>query len=170
MLVKLRRNWFGPDGRQYRTMDGLAELPETYTYPSAGRHDLAGKTVNMETLLPSDAEIVSGKGTLPEASKPKLPGFGAKPAHEQVLDQIPGAAPIHQIRPVSDGPITREPLSEDRTVVVGEDGKLVAREPAKPADPREADHTADPKNKVTAADLKRGEAVAAKVKDAKLDL
>lgn len=80
MLVKLARNWFAPDGVRYRTRDGLAEIPE-----------------ELRDKLPSDARIVSETGTLPSDGPKPIPGFGAKPVHEQTLDLIPGAAPTHQM-------------------------------------------------------------------------
>lgn len=82
MLVKLRRNWFAPNGIRYRTRDGLAEIPE-----------------DMEKLLPSDAVILSKKDTLPLKGELKQPGFGLKPEHEQVLDLIPYAGPSHIATP-----------------------------------------------------------------------
>lgn len=80
MLVKLARNWFAPDGTRYRSRMGLVEIPE-----------------GMKDALPTDALIMSPGGTLPSPAPKPQPGFGAKPKHEQVLDQIPYAAPTHQI-------------------------------------------------------------------------
>lgn len=80
MLVKLRRNWFGPDGVQYRAGQGLAEIGD-----------------DLKDELPTDAVIVSEDGTLPSRGTPTIPGYGGKPQHEQVLDLIPGAAPTHLI-------------------------------------------------------------------------
>lgn len=89
MLVKLKRDWFGPGGTLYRTDQGLAELDEKL------RHE-----------LPSDAVIVEYKATggLPSKGPRPLPGFGAKPLHEQVLDQIPYAAPLHMQTPAGEMP------------------------------------------------------------------
>lgn len=81
MLVRLRRNWFGPDGIQYRATQGLAEI-----------------SADLRDELPSDAVIVSEDGTLPSRGTPTIPGFGGKPQHEQVLDLIPYAAPTHLLR------------------------------------------------------------------------
>lgn len=85
MLVRLRRNWFGPDGIQYRAGRGLAEISAAF-----------------KDALPSDAVVVSEDGTLPSAGTPTIPGFGGKPQHEQVLDLIPYAAPTHLIRAAAD--------------------------------------------------------------------
>lgn len=81
MLVQLKRNWFAPNGMLYETRNGLAEVPDDF-----------------KDVLPKDAIVISAKGGLPfDTGKPKLPGFGAKPAHELVLDEVMGAAPTHQI-------------------------------------------------------------------------
>lgn len=77
MLVKFKRNWFGPDGKTYK---GLDEVPNDYA-----------------NQLPTDAIVMSDDGTLPSNSVPVKAGFGAKPEFEQVLDQIPYAAPTHMI-------------------------------------------------------------------------
>lgn len=79
-IVKFKRNWFGPDGKTYV---GLAEVPNQFIDP--------------ERQIPSDAIVMSDDGSLPSDGVPIKPGFGAKPEHEQVLDQIPGAAPTHMI-------------------------------------------------------------------------
>lgn len=80
MLVRLRRNWFGPNGVQYRAGQGLAEIGD-----------------DLKDELPTDAVIVSEDGTLPSRGTPTIPGFGGKPQHEQMLDMIRFAAPTHLI-------------------------------------------------------------------------
>lgn len=88
MLVKFRRKWFGPDGKLYGENGALlCEVPD-----------------GLRSELPSDAIVMSEDGTLPSDAVPAMPGFGAKPAQEQILDQIPGAAPTHQIGVISANP------------------------------------------------------------------
>lgn len=77
-LVKFKRNWFGPDGKTY---SGLSEVGNDMIYPNR--------------QIPSDAVVMSDDGTLPSDAVPIKAGFGAKPEYEQVLDQIPFAAPLH---------------------------------------------------------------------------
>lgn len=111
MLVQFKRNWFDPAGRQFRTQDGIADVPESYSFPDSAAYP-GGATVPTRELLPKDARVV-GDLPLPDASKPKLPGFGAKPMHEQVLDQIPGAAPLHQFTPAGQNLAPAEEPSEE---------------------------------------------------------
>lgn len=93
MLVKLKRNWFGPNGVRYRVRDGLVEVSS-----DALPH------------LPSDAEIWASKGSLPDKGTPVMPGYGGKPLHEQALDMVPGAAPVHQIVAARNAPaVVRSP-------------------------------------------------------------
>lgn len=81
MLVRFKRNWFGPDGVRYRTRDGLAEVPE-----------------GLRDQLPKDAEIIEDKAfaELPQKSLSPQPGYGAVPEWEQKLADL-GAAPTHVI-------------------------------------------------------------------------
>lgn len=79
-LVRLRRDWFAPNGVRYLVREGLADVPDEWVDAK---------------LLPPDSEVINAD--LPTVSKPKLPGFGAKPMHELALDEIAGAAPTHQI-------------------------------------------------------------------------
>lgn len=120
MLVRLRRNWFGPDGIQYRATQGLAEISEEF------RDD-----------LPTDAVVVSDDGSLPSRGTPTIPGFGGKPQHEQVLDLIPGAAPTHMIlaaageMPNADGlnpPKAPPPTPEEAEKVREEEAKKLRAE------------------------------------------
>lgn len=105
MLVRLRRDWFAPGGVRYKVRNGLVEVPE-----------------DMRAFLPSDAEVVSSVGTLPDRESAAVPGFGAKPAHEQALDQVAGAAPTHLIEAM--------PLRSGEPRTPGELGRL-ANEQAK---------------------------------------
>lgn len=77
MLVKFKRDFFGPDGVLY----------------SKGTQEYNGEV----DKLPSDALVVSESGTLPVHSNTPKAGFGAKPLEEQVLDLIPGAGETHLI-------------------------------------------------------------------------
>lgn len=77
MLIKLQRGWFSPDGVLYQK--GVIEF----------NGDVS--------TLPSDALIVSEKGTFPVRENTPKAGFGAKPLEEQVLDLIPGAGKTHQL-------------------------------------------------------------------------
>lgn len=86
MLVKFKRPFFGPDANLYPA--ALVEVPSDWS-----------------DALPKDAVILSGDATLPSPSvKPKA-GFGAKPENEQVLDNIPFAAPTHQIARLTGDPM-----------------------------------------------------------------
>lgn len=91
MLVKFKRNWFGPDGKTYK---GLDEVPNDYA-----------------DQLPTDAIVMSDDGTLPSNAVPVKAGFGAKPEFEQVLDQIPYAAPTHMISHATGGEGIHPPKS-----------------------------------------------------------
>ena len=35
MLVRFKRNWFGPNGVHYKTRDGLAEVPDEFALAEA---------------------------------------------------------------------------------------------------------------------------------------
>lgn len=88
-LVRLKRNWFGPNAVRYRSRDGLIQIPD-----------------ELVPLVPSDAEVYDDNGkSLPSKSLEPLPGFGAKPLHELNLDLIPGGAPVHLAKvATSEGP------------------------------------------------------------------
>ncbi len=75
-LLKLKRNWFGPNGVRYKARDGLVEVPK-----------------EIADLAPSDAVRYDTDASLPTRSLEPLPGFGAKPLNELNMDLIPGAAP-----------------------------------------------------------------------------
>lgn len=80
MLVRFKRNWFGPDGVRYKTRDGLHEIAD-----------------GLRDQLPKDAEVVETKvKELPPKALAPQPGFGAIPDWEQKLADL-GAAPTHQI-------------------------------------------------------------------------
>jgi hypothetical protein len=71
----------------------------TGVYYARGTQDYSGD----ERELPSDALLMSRDATLPTASVQPMPGFQAKPIHEQRLDLIPGAAPTHEIAAIRGG-------------------------------------------------------------------
>lgn len=122
-LVNFRRNWFGPNGVRYRRRDGLVQVPDDYI-----------------PLLPRDAEVFDDHGkALPSKSKEPLPGFGAKPLHEQNLDLIPGAAPVHMERVASSGPSPAQPvLSEEEEEKRAKEAEKASEELAG-ADPEAAE-------------------------------
>lgn len=95
-FIRLKRNWFGPNGVRYRARDGLIQVPDAYV-----------------DLAPSDAEVFDDNNQpLPSKSKQKMPGHGAKPLHELNMDLIPGMAPTHMIATVAtEAP--RPPLSDE---------------------------------------------------------
>lgn len=98
MLVRFKRNWFGPNGVHYKTRDGLAEVPDEF-----------------KDKLPSDAEIVNQDLILPSKGMEPIAGFGAIPEHEQKLADV-GAAPTKQItRGAGEGqePSKGDALDED---------------------------------------------------------
>lgn len=79
VFVILKRNWFGPDGARHRVTDGMFQIPD-----------------DQVDQLPSTARVFDdNKKELPSRSLLPKPGFGAKIAEEQILDVIPGAAPVH---------------------------------------------------------------------------
>lgn len=89
MLLKLKRNWFGPNGVRYRARDGLHQVPEA-----------------IAAQAPSDAVVYDDNGmALPSRGAKPLPGYGAKPLHEQLLDTIPGAGVSHVEKSASGGSI-----------------------------------------------------------------
>lgn len=80
MLVRFKRNWFGPNGVRYKTRDGLAEIAD-----------------DLRDQLPKDAEVIeTSVKELPAKSLAPQPGFGAIPEWEQKLADL-GAAPTHTI-------------------------------------------------------------------------
>ena len=151
MLVKLRRNWFGPNGVQYLTRDGPNEVPDIY-----------------RDQLPSDAEILTEKPITFDTGKPKLPGFGAKPMHEQVLDEIPYQAPTHMITQAGTGqtgPTPPRELSPEEEKAMSPAGRKARAEQQK-----QVDEAAKQDKAATEAGLKRAEEKAELVKEHKLDL
>lgn len=146
--VRLKRNWFGPGGTRYRQRDGLIEVPDNYV-----------------PLLPSDAEVFdSGGRPLPSKALEPVAGFGAKPLHEQMLDLIPHAAPMHVEKTAVSGvsavaaPLTEEEKKEhDKAAEASVD---VLRAASQGGDPRdrekrhEEEQTAIQKGVELAADLK----------------
>jgi hypothetical protein len=85
-FIKLRRNWFGPDGIRYKARDGMIQV-----------------TDEVAAQAPTTAEIFDDKGKqLPSRAPVPRPGYGAKPIEEQRLDIIPGAAPTHLINVAPD--------------------------------------------------------------------
>lgn len=109
MLVQLKRDWFAPGGVFYQVRNGLAEI-----------------SPDMQPFLPSDAVVVSEAGTMPDRDSAAVPGFGAKPAHEQALDKVPGGAPTHLIeaaQPRSSEPRTPGELKK----LAGEQAEVLAQ-------------------------------------------
>src|SRR5574339_655225 len=153
MLVKLRRNWFGPNGVQYRPQDGLAEVSDEF-----------------RDQLPSDAEIVSDKGMPFDTGKPKLPGFGAKPAHELVMDEVPNAAPTHLITEAAGEGQTSGPRPP-RELTPEEEKNLTPAQKRVRADQQKAvDQAVAEEKKATEAGLARAKEKAELVEEKKLDL
>lgn len=151
MLVKLRRNWFGPNGVQYLTRDGPNEVPDEY-----------------RDQLPSDAVILTEKAITFDTGKPKLPGFGAKPLHEQVLDEIPYQAPTHMITQAGTGqtgPAEPKDLTPDELKALSPAAKKARAEQQKNFDDAEKQDRA-----ATEEGLKRAEEKAKLVKEQKLDI
>lgn len=80
-FIKLKKNWFGPEGVRYKARDGLIQVSE-----------------EIAAQAPTSAEIFDDNGkSLPSRSPVPRPGHGAKPIEEQRLDLIPGGAPTHLI-------------------------------------------------------------------------
>lgn len=151
MLVKLRRNWFGPNGVQYRTQDGIAEISK-----------------DLRDQLPPDAMIISEDDMKFDTGKPKLPGFGAKPAHELVLDEIPGAAPTHMIIAAAGetgGPKEPDDLTPEQEKALTPEQRKTRAEAQK-----KFDEAVKAEQKSAGIGLKRAEEKAKKVEDKKLDL
>lgn len=72
-LIKLKRNWFGPNGVRYRAREGLHQISE-----------------EMAKQAPSDAVLFDDGGKpLPSLALEPVAGFGAKPMHEQLRDLVP---------------------------------------------------------------------------------
>lgn len=118
MLVKLKNDWF--DGQAYRKKQVVFEY-----------HG------EMEDL-PSSAEVVSEKGTLPVgANRPKA-GHGAKPVEEQIMDMV-GGSDNHQ--QTVGGPTAEK--SDGPTVASKEDQKVLDEAVAKA---KEADKAAQQAN------------------------
>lgn len=134
-IVRLKRNWFGPNGVRYRSRDGLIEIPDEHV-----------------ALLPSDAEVYNGQGLPSKAPRP-MPGFGAKPLHEQTLDLIPFAAPTHQQAVVTSETVRPVTLSESEQKKHDE-----AAEKASDAlaEARDGGKSAEDKQKETQAAIQKG--------------
>jgi hypothetical protein len=125
MLVNFKRDFFSASGAYYEA--GTRE----YNGPV---EDKAGNS-----LLPSDAVIVSEDGSLPFQPNSPIPkpGFGAKPLEEQVLDMIPGAGDDHQIHAADPGsaptPLTQE-QKEEKEKAAGEAAVVEKTDEQKAAD------------------------------------
>ncbi len=140
MLVNFKREFFGPGGVLYQK----------------GTQEYNGDP----DLLPTDALVVSEKGTLPVRENTPKAGHGAKPLEEQVLDMIPGAGKTHQIdvTPAPDLVLTdaqREEKEKEAAKVAADDEKAKAK-----ADDAEAKDLKESVEKALPAAEKAAEAVA----------
>jgi hypothetical protein len=135
-FIKLKRNWFGPNGVRYKARNGLIQVSD-----------------EVAAAAPSDAEIFDDNGkSLPSPALKPLPGFGAKPLHEQVLDTVPGAAPLHQIKTAYSGVTDQVPVSEAKQASIDadtEERKKIAAEAAKTPEHQEAQKSIDEALEVT---------------------
>jgi hypothetical protein len=98
MLVKLKRNWFGPDAKRYRVRENLHQVPDEW-----------------KDLVPSDAECFDDHGiALPSRAPVPRPGYGAKPIEEQILDVVgSGTVKVTGTATTSAPPMTPEEKAED---------------------------------------------------------
>lgn len=128
-FIKLKRNWFGPDGTRYKARDGMIQVTE-----------------EVAAQAPTSAQIFDDNGkSLPSKAPVPRPGHGAKPIEEQRLDIIPGAAPTHQMATATS---VAEPieLDEDDLKAVEEaraKRAALAKEQAKTPEHKEEQATID---------------------------
>jgi hypothetical protein len=151
MIVKFRRNWFGPNGVQYKTSEGPNDVPDQY-----------------RDQLPSDAVVLTEKSIAFDTGKPKLPGFGAKPMHEQVLDEIPNAAPTHMITEAGTGQTGPTPPRE--LTPEAEKNLSTAAKKARADQQRQVAEAEKHEKADAEAGLKRAEQKAELVKEQKIEL
>lgn len=113
MLVRLKNDWF--DGQSFHKKGIVIEWNGD------------------KKELPSDAEVLSEKGTLPTSANTPKAGFGAKPVEEQLLD-IAGAGPTHQIEVAGPSPTLTDEEREEQEKKDREVREKEAAEAKKKAD------------------------------------